>query len=335
MTAGTGGRRRVRRRVALLSSSAGTAVVLFAVHTGWLFPGPSAWPAATGWLSAPGAPAPSSRVSLAPGEVLGLYWLGHAGFLLEWRGTRILLDPNLSHRCTVVPRILEAPATPAELGAVDAALVSHAHYDHLDLPTLEGVPRLGAVVVPRGSEGYVQELAASGAEVVGLVPGESLSVGALQVTAVPAAHNGNRHHPLASRKLAVGYVLRAGETAVYFAGDTGFGPHLAAIGRAYRPRLAILPIGAYAPRWPMRFYHLSPEEAVAAAQALGRPLVVPCHFGTFVLSADRPSSALPRFARAAGRAGVDWLMPELLNGSSGPVAEVGAQAVGLGREAGR
>jgi L-ascorbate metabolism protein UlaG (beta-lactamase superfamily) len=244
-------------------------------------------------------------------------WLGHSGFRLEWHGVRLLLDPHLADRVTISPRLMERPVGAGELGPVDAALVSHAHRDHLDPATLAAVPAIGALLLPRGSEGYLSPLPVNIGRVVGLAPGESWTVGPLEITAVPVFHHGNRNHPLTSAKIAVGYVIRCGARAIYFAGDTGARAPFAEIGARHHPDLAILPIGSYAPAWPIGRVHLSPEQAVAAARALGARLVVPCHFGTFTLSLDREDEALPRFAAAATVAGLDWAMPELLRPAPG------------------
>jgi len=326
----TGGSRRRRPlflAVALAPLLGGTLLVRH-LNQGWGPARPRPWRAATGWDRLPALPEPTAQIPLGPGaEPLALHWLGHAGFLLEWHGTRLLLDPNLSSRCTVSPRLMESPPGlpegAASLPPVAAALVSHAHYDHLDLPTLEGVASLPVVVLPAGSEAYAEPLRGRGIRVVGVEEDEAVAVGALEIRAVPARHHGSRRHPLASHHRALGYVIRAAGTAVYFAGDTGYGPHFLAIGRRFRPAVAILPIGAYAPAFPIGRVHLSPEQAVRAARDLGEgaglppPLVVPCHFGTFVLSLDRPDEALPRFARAADHGGLRWIMPALLGLDAG------------------
>jgi len=173
------------------------------------------------------------------------------------------------------------------------------------------VQELGEVVLPAGTEAYLSAKEWSRVRTIPLLPWESVRVGPLEVFAVPAAHNGSRFHPLTSRHLAVGWVLRAGDRVLYYAGDTGFGDHLAAIAERFHPQLAILPIGAFRPRWPMRLYHLGPEDAVAAARVLGVDTVVPCHFGTFRLAWDGPAEALPRFASAAAAADLRWVMPVL------------------------
>ncbi len=294
----------------LLVATAGTASLGW--HVGWL-QAPEAWPQATGWHRLDPQPDPSSHFEISDLEAIELSWLGHAGFLLEWADTRILLDPNTSSRCTLASRVLEPALPAAELGTIDAALISHAHYDHLDLPTLRSLPELGRIVLPEGAGRYVAELASRGIDVVEMVAEEHLRVGEIEVIAIRARHNGNRLHPLQSQEGALGYLLRHREQSIFFAGDSGYGNHFREIGERFRPRLALLPIGAYAPRFPMRYYHLSPEEAVTAALDLGAETVVPMHFGTFALALDRPSSALPRFAAAAETASLAWAMPSLLS----------------------
>lgn len=312
---------RRRKALAVLTAAAlgGTAL---AAWTGW-FERPKPWPSATGWERLPLGERPQlddaplwTSPDGSPGPRLAgprLAWLGHAGMVIDWRGRRILLDPNVSPRCTIVRRMLE-PAVPAErLGPVDAVLISHAHYDHLDLPTLEALTEIGLLVVPRGAASYLPEALAGRTEVAELEVDESVALGDLEITAVFAAHNGNRRHPLHSKELAVGYVLRdrASGEALYYAGDTGASAPFAEVAARFHPRAAILPIGAYSPRIVLAPYHLSPEEAVEAARTLQVDIAVPTHFGTFTLFFDRPSAALPRFARAARQAGVRWRMPVL------------------------
>lgn len=274
---------------------------------GWFTPA-RPWREAIGLdaVAAADLPAPAALWSTADAAVPPpeLAWLGHSGFVLRWQGATFLLDPNASQWCTVARRRLRPAPDLSSIGSIDAVLISHAHFDHLDLATLAAIPRPGAIVLPAGSERYLPDASAA----VPVEAGDVVRFGAVEVTAVAAAHNGNRWHPLGSRLRALGYVLRAGGEAVYFAGDTGFANDFEAIRRQFQPRLAILPIGAWAPRVPMRWFHLSPEEAVEAARRLGAATVVPCHFGTFTLALDRPDRALPRFAAAARAGGVRWAL---------------------------
>ena len=305
----------------------GGGAMLLAGWVGWATP-PTIWEVATGWneIAAADRPAAGALEDLDWGNAGAprIDWLGHSGFRIRWNGTTLLIDPNTSDRCTISRRLLEPTVEVADLDPIDAVLVSHAHYDHLDMPTLEHIPRPGSVVLPAGSETYFFDPRWSDVRLVPLRAGERSQIGNLEIVAVRAAHNGNRFHPLKSRQGALGYVVRGAGAAIYYSGDTGFDIDFERIRDEYRPLLAILPIGAYAPRFPMKYYHLTPEEAVQAAASLGVQAVIPCHFGTFVLALDRPSSALPRFARAARRRHVRWIMPQLLRESEMPRADFAA-----------
>jgi len=305
------GRRLVFLVLMLGLAAAGVALGLLA---GWASP-PRRWQLASGWDRIPSTERVPIEARLWSGAgAPSVRWLGHAGMVVDWRGQRLVIDPHTRAWCTSARRAMALPVSLRELGPIDAVLITHAHYDHLDLPTLrEG--ELAMVVVPAGSEGYVQPLAAEGVPVRGARLGEPIFLGPLEVIAVPAVHNGNRFHPLPSRKHAFGYVIRPRDAlgdAIYDAGDTGFGDHFAAIRAQWHPRAALLPIGAFSPRVPIGWYHLSPEQAVEAAGILGVEVVIPMHYGTFPLSLDRPDQALPRFASAAHRQGLHWQMPPFL-----------------------
>lgn len=273
---------------------------------GWFTP-PRRWEVATGWDRIP-EQSDAARGAATTTEEFTLDWLGHSGFVLRWAGQTILIDPNTSTRCTVSRRAMELPDDVAGVGRVDAVLISHAHYDHLNVDTLRRVPAIGFTAMPAGAEKYLAEAAAH-TKPRPVQAHERLTVGTLEIFPVPAAHNGNRFHPLQSHIPAVGYIIRSPTRTLYYAGDTAIHNDFAAIRDRYHPDVAILPIGAYAPRIPLKFHHLNPEEAVQAAQILGVTTTIPCHFGTFTLSFDRPDSALPRFAAAAQKAGLHWAMP--------------------------
>lgn len=274
---------------------------------GW-FSAPRPWQESTGWDRVDPALLPGPY---EPGDNdPWIRWLGHSGFVVYWHGTTLLLDPNLSKRCTVSRRVMQVPAfdgTPTP----SSALISHAHFDHLNQDTLVSLKGLRDVFVPRGSETFLDRVAARGLAVKPVDIGASFVVGSLRITPVRSAHNGNRFHPLRSRFDAIGYMIQAPDgRTLYYAGDTAYGGmDWDSMRDRFHPDIAILPIGAYAPRIPLKYHHLNPEEAVMAAERLGVGRVIPCHFGTFTLSFDRPQSALPRFAAAMRGQAFAWSMP--------------------------
>ncbi len=172
-----------------------------------------------------------------------------------------------------------------DLPCIDAVLISHNHYDHLDLPTLR---RLAA----RGDSTFI--VPASGARLLrseNIRPaheldwGESLSLPAFTIHCVPAVHFSSRGIYDRNMTLWCGYVIEYQERFVYFAGDTAFGRHFAQIrGKFGSPRLALLPIGAYEPRWFMSPVHMAPDEAVRAHEILAARTSIAIHHGTFQLS---------------------------------------------------
>jgi len=220
--------------------------------------------------------------------------VNHSTVLLQQRGCNILTDPIWSERPSPLawagPRRRRKPGLSWEdLPPIDAVLISHNHYDHLDLPTLR---RLGArgdstFLVPAGVARLLR------AEKIGPVHeldwGESLSLaGSLSgfhFHSVPALHFSSRGITDRNMTLWCGYAIECQEGLVYFAGDTAFGGHFAQIRERFgSPRLALLPIGAYEPRWFMSRVHMAPDEAVRAHEILGARTSIAIHHGTFQLA---------------------------------------------------
>jgi L-ascorbate metabolism protein UlaG (beta-lactamase superfamily) len=247
---------------------------------------------------------PPSRV--ATGRI-AVTFIGHATFLIQVGGVVVLTDPIWSARASPVswagPRRVREPGQPLEaLPPANVLLVSHCHYDHLDLPTLRRVQAMWAPETVTGL-GNARHLAKAG--IVGaheLDWWETVSVAGATITYIPAQHFSARTPFDRDRTLWGGFVIEAGGTTVYFAGDTGYGPHFREIRRQFpRIDLALLPIGAYEPRWFMSGHHMNPDDAVRAHLDLGGPPSIGMHHATIQLTdeaIDAPAEALA-VARAA------------------------------------
>jgi len=249
--------------------------------------------------------------SLVEGTTAQLTWIGHASFLLTLGGKRILVDPIFSHRVGPISRLAPPGLAIDMLPPIDVVLVTHNHRDHLDTWSLQ---RLGAApqyVVPLGNGDLLRSLGAE--KVIELDWWQATDLGAIEVTLVPARHWSMRYPWDRNDALWGGFVMRSTEGTAYHSGDTAFFEGFAEIGR----RLggidwAMLPIGAYEPRWFMESQHMAPEEAVEAARLLDARRMVAMHWGTFRLTdepmAEPPARARAAFAAAGVRARELWIL---------------------------
>jgi L-ascorbate metabolism protein UlaG (beta-lactamase superfamily) len=250
------------------------------------------------WLDAAPGPPPPERVGR--GQVRATF-VNHATVLVQIDGVNILTDPIWSDRTSPVRwagprRRRPAGIRFADLPPIDAVVVSHNHYDHLDLPTLRN---LAARFEPLILSGLGNELLLGRegiANAVALDWWESRRISeSVTVHFVPAQHFSARGSADRNGTLWGGFVIEGSSGAVYFAGDTGWGPHFAEL-RARFPniRLAILPIGAFLPEWFMAPVHIGPEEATRAHRELGAQSSMVMHFGTFPLGDDGMTEAPER-----------------------------------------
>ena len=257
----------------------------------WQFGGRRArWPARV--ANQPYSP-PQQRVD---GNTLRATWIGHSTMLVQVAGLNILTDPFLSERASPVafagPRRVRAAALQAhELPPLDIILLSHNHYDHMDIPTLRQLARhhQARIVTPLGNGRYVKA-AVMGTHIDELNWLESIAEGNWRITAMPALHWSKRRFSDANRALWGAFTVETPAGLIYFAGDTGFGDGATfkdVRKRFGRPRLSLLPIGAYAPRWFMKAQHMNPEEAVEAHALLESGTSLAIHHGTIQLT-DEP-----------------------------------------------
>ncbi|PWI14301.1 hypothetical protein DI272_09130 [Streptomyces sp. Act143] len=250
----------------------------------------------------PFEPGPLPRVDA---RTVAVSWAGHASWVIRIGGLTVLTDPVWSRRILGTPaRITPVGIAWSALPRVDAVVISHNHYDHLDAPTLRRLPRDTPVFVPAGLAGWFRRRRFT--LVTELDWWEAAELDGVRFDFVPAHHWSKRTLTDTCHSLWGGWVLTAPDGArVHFAGDTGYGHWFARIGRRYPGiDLTLLPIGAYDPRWWLSDVHCDPEEAVRAAQDLGARRMAPMHWGTFVLSAEPVLEPLTRVRAAWEKAGL-------------------------------
>jgi L-ascorbate metabolism protein UlaG (beta-lactamase superfamily) len=257
--------------------------------------------------------------SVSSGSV-AVTFVGHATFLLQFPDFTVLTDPVFGQRAGPFGLLGPVRARPpalslAQLPAIDVVLLSHNHYDHLDLGSLRWLARERhpQIVVPLGLKSWLQRRNVD--HVVELDWWQKHSaVSGLEIHCAPAQHWSSRTPWDRTRTLWGGFFLRTPHGSVYFAGDSGWGPHFAEIKeRVGAPDLALLPIGAYEPRWFMESVHMNPDEAVRAHLALEARRSVGMHFGTFQLTdegIDAPLHDLAVARSAHGMAEEEFRVPE-------------------------
>jgi L-ascorbate metabolism protein UlaG (beta-lactamase superfamily) len=231
------------------------------------------------------------RVPPGPGEPARLVWLGHASWLVQIAGVSLLIDPVLGDGIFGFSRNVQAPLPVDALPPIAAQLVSHNHYDHMDAPSLRAV---GTPVVSG---------LGNGRHLGGRPPltelgwWDAADVAGVRVTYVPSQHWSRRSLSDSNRSLWGGFVIEASGISIYHSGDTAYFEGFAEIGRRF-PRLdvALLPIGAYDPRWFMARQHMNPTDALDAFRDLGARTMIAMHWGTFKLT-DEPLDEPPRLFR--------------------------------------
>lgn len=215
-------------------------------------------------------------------DQMSVTWLGHAGFFIQIGGKNILVDPNWAMWHGPVKRVKHPTLLPADLPYIDLVLITHAHFDHLHLPSLRAIAAGQPIIVPQDVGSIVKRCAFS--DVIELGYWDSLQFDNLKITFTPAKHWGARMIHDTYRKFG-GYLITHAERTLFHCGDSSLFDGFREIGERANIDVALLPIGAYdAPSG--RAVHMNPEEALEAFQMLGADHMVPMHYGTFPLGGE-------------------------------------------------
>jgi len=264
----------------------------------------------------PGAEVPLTRDEFpVQAAELAVTWFGHASALLEIDGQRVLFDPVWGERVSPSPtlgptRLHPNPVPLDALPPVDAIVISHDHYDHLDLPTVRWLVRRSwaVFVVPLGIGVHLRTWDVPEERIVELDWNGRTTVGGLTLTCTEARHFSGRFFAR-DTTLWASWAVTGPRHRVFFGGDTGYTPAFAEIGARLGPfDLTILPVGAYNDAW--HAIHMDPEEAVRAHGDLGGRVMLPIHWATFNLAFHRWAEPVQRALAAGERSGVQLVVPK-------------------------
>jgi N-acyl-phosphatidylethanolamine-hydrolysing phospholipase D len=230
---------------------------------------------------------------------LAVLWVGHASLLIQLDDRLVMTDPVFTSAVGQMSKRLVEPGLDVEnVPRLDAVLISHMHYDHLSLGSLELLEnRIGRLYMPRGGTVYLTDFSFANQE---LGRWQSVEDRGMRITAVPVEHNGMRYGIDVGwmTHTFTGYVVEYRGVTVYFGGDSAYGPHYRETRKRFpRIDLALLPIAPIEPRSFMKKTHMDPKEALHAFQDLGAKTMVPIHYDTFVNSQDLPGDALAALER--------------------------------------
>lgn len=241
-------------------------------------------------------------------------WFGHSSFLLKAGGANLLFDPNFSSFAGPFSGLINAfPGSNAyderQMPQLDAVIISHDHYDHLDYLTMKLLKQKAKrVIVPVGIGSHLRKWGYPAEQIIELYWHQSYRINdSVTVTATPAHHRSNR--TMAQRKtLWASYVIQSGKQKIYFSGDTGYSSHFQQIGKQYGPfDLAMMECGQYNSRWPHS--HMHPSQTARAARDIGAAVIVPVHWAKFAESMHPWNEPVQLLLKAADSLSVSVSVP--------------------------
>ncbi|MBU1240607.1 MBL fold metallo-hydrolase [Myxococcota bacterium] len=245
---------------------------------------------------------------------LRLTWLGHSSVIIEIEGKRVLTDPVFNKRCSPVPFAgpsrFHAPPLPLDaLPKLDAVIISHNHYDHLEKSTVRHLAATGVpFFVPLGVGFYLAKWGVKASQIHELGWWESGLVAGLTITAAPAAHFSQRAFEFSNRTLWASFAVAGDAQRVYFGGDSGWFPGYGEIGQRLGPfDVTMLEIGAFDEAWGT--IHLGPRNAVRAHKALSGHIFMPIHYGTFSLALHAWDAPPEEVLKLSGEENITLALP--------------------------
>lgn len=271
------------------------------------------------------APAKNIEVEkIDPHSLLGpsdtrtrITWLGHSSFLIETAGKKVLLDPVFGqyaapHR--LLGRIRfnrEMPIKISDLTHIDAVIISHDHYDHLDYPSIEALKdKVGQFFVPLGVGNHLRRWNIEEDKISELDWWQETTYHGLKIVLTPSRHMSGRGLTDQSATLWGSWIVQSEYTNIYFSGDGGYGKHFKAIGEKYGPfDVGLMECGQYNELW--RDVHMMPEESVTAALEVKAELIVPVHWGSFALATHSWTEPVERITKAAQHMNIPVATPRI------------------------
>jgi len=264
-----------------------------------------------------------------PNKKTQLMWFGHSSFLLQTANQNLLFDPIFSDFAAPHPALgskrysNELPIEPENLPTIDAVIISHDHYDHLDYPS---IMRLDAKVkhyyVPLGVGQHLLNWGIAPERISEMDWWQANDLNGIKLTLTPARHFSGRRLGNSNSTLWGGWMVEAPDHRVFFSGDSGYGPHFKEIGQRFGPiDIALVEAGQYNYRW--KAIHMMPNESVQAAQDLDARIMMPVHWGAFTLSLhpwDEPAEQTTLLAQQQGQAIVIPRIGELMQLLNEPIA---------------
>lgn len=244
-------------------------------------------------------------------------WFGHSAFFIEWKKLKVLIDPMLGDVPAPHPSLgkkrfnSNSPMSPEVMPEIDLLILSHDHYDHLDYKTFKALQaKTKHYVVPLGVDRHLLMWGVDVANITVLDWWDDVEYEGVNLTLTPSRHFSGRGLGDRSTTLWGGYVLKLGETKVYFSGDGGYGSHFKDVGRRLGPfDLGLMECGQYNKEWEQ--IHCFPEQAVRAALDAGVKVAMPVHWGAFTLAFHPWTEPVERFCRNANKENLQVCTPEI------------------------